>query len=293
MPSNNISEGLRKVVDSHGYGFHYAVIKTADRLFPDKSPWIFKAAEVPVAVRGQDTRIDFILRHKDRPIYLICECKRANPALNHWCFLRVPYVKRNYGTTELITEGVKYAPEVAAERRIITGPKYPGYSDFVYGLAFEMKSEEKGDATGSGRGEIEKAATQVMRGLNGFVEFFSNHPEVLENEPSGKPALLVPVIFTTAQVFVTETNVSDADVKTGKLTKDDIGLSDRPWLWYRYHQSPGIRHTLTVIRALFSARGEADVDVGTVVNEEFARTIAVVNAAGIEAFLNSPWFEYL
>ena len=293
MPSNGLSEGLRKVVDSHGYGFHYSVIKTADRLFPDKSSWIFVAAEVPVAVRGQDTRIDFILKHKILPIYLICECKRANPALNSWCFLRAPYVNRNRVTTDLITEGVKYDPEVAAERRIITGPKYPGYSDFVYGLAFEMKSEEKGDPTGTGRGEMEKAATQVMRGLNGFVEFFSDHSEVLQNGPSGERAFLIPVIFTTAQVFTTETDVSAADVKTGKLAMDEISITERPWLWYRYHQSPGLRHTLAVSRGLFSTRNHGDVDVGTVVNEEFARTIAVVNAAGIENFLTSTWFEHL
>ena len=293
MLSNGVSEGLRKVVDSHGYGFHYAVIKMADRLFPGKSPWIFKAAEIPVSVRGQDTRIDFMLRHRSMPIYLICECKRANPALNYWCFLRVPYVKRNYVAKELITEGIKYDPEVASERRIITGPKLSGNSDFVYGLAFGMKSEEKGDEKGSGRGEIEKAATQVMRGLNGFVEFFSDHSEVLENGPSGKLALLVPVIFTTAQIFVSEIDVSAADVKTGKLAVGEIGLTDRPWLWYRYHQSPGIRHTLTVRRDLFSAKDHTDVDVGNVVNEEFARTIAVVNSTGIENFLTSPWYEDL
>ncbi len=293
MSSNNVAEALRKVVNSHGYGFHHAVIKAAESLFPDKSPWKFDASEVPVSVRGQDTRIDFVLKHKEKPVYLICECKRANPALNNWCFLRTPYVKRDHRNGALILEGVKYAPDVAAEKRLISDQTSLGSSEFVYGLAMEIRSNEKGDVNGGGRGEIEMAATQVCRGLNGFVEFLSNHPEIItQNQWAGNKAFIVPVIFTTAHVLVSEVDLREVYITDGKLSVDSLEVIEKSWIWYRYHQSPGIKHTMDVTPGLFT-NGRLDdyIDVGLVVERNFARTIAMVNATGIESFLAAHWLR--
>lgn len=57
-----IKDGLRKVLNTHGYGFQYAVLRKAFWLCAStKSKWVFEAAEFPVTVGGFDTRIDFIL----------------------------------------------------------------------------------------------------------------------------------------------------------------------------------------------------------------------------------------
>lgn len=97
-----VREGLRKVLNRHGYGFHYAVLRNAYELHANgKSRWFFEAAEFPVSVGGFDTRIDFILRSQDPSdiywdCFLIAECKRVDPALSNWCFVRTPYVRRNH-----------------------------------------------------------------------------------------------------------------------------------------------------------------------------------------------------
>jgi hypothetical protein len=56
------------------------------------SRWLFEVAEFPVNVNGADTRIDFVLHAKSawghHSTYLVCECKRPNPALGEWAFMR-------------------------------------------------------------------------------------------------------------------------------------------------------------------------------------------------------------
>lgn len=57
-----IKNGLGKVLNSHGYGFHYATLKRAIDAYNKRGKgWFFNVAEYPVEVQGYGTRIDFIL----------------------------------------------------------------------------------------------------------------------------------------------------------------------------------------------------------------------------------------
>src|SRR6267143_1937049 len=83
----DLGEDYRKVLNHHGYGFQYSVIEFIDKLRRERRcDWELEASEFPVIVQGRSTRIDFVFR-KNRPfVYLVGECKRANPALSNWCF---------------------------------------------------------------------------------------------------------------------------------------------------------------------------------------------------------------
>ena len=97
---SQVVNSFRKVLDSHGYGFQYAVLESARALAKNNlSPWLFEASELPVP---PDAKIDFLLRHSQRPRLLVAECKRANPALGAWCFARAPYVARNVSEVEAV-----------------------------------------------------------------------------------------------------------------------------------------------------------------------------------------------
>jgi len=78
MSSNEaerIATSLRKVLNTHGHGFHYAVVRRADQLLrSDRAVWILDAAEFPVVGGGQVTHIDFILRTRSGNTVLIGEC---------------------------------------------------------------------------------------------------------------------------------------------------------------------------------------------------------------------------
>ena len=95
----DLSLDFKRVLDSHGYGFQYALLKECERLRQNgKSPWSFEAAEIPVTVGSRETHIDFVLR--THSAVLVAECKRANPALARWCFARAPFVARRASTKD-------------------------------------------------------------------------------------------------------------------------------------------------------------------------------------------------
>ncbi len=99
-----VEQSFTKVLNRNGYGFQFSVIKKAHELGKvAKSAWLFETIELPVEVRGSGTRMDFVLRksaRRDKPFFLLAECKRANPSLSNWCFVRAPYTNRSYAVEE-------------------------------------------------------------------------------------------------------------------------------------------------------------------------------------------------
>lgn len=272
---SDVSQGLRKVLNRHGYGFHYAALDKCHELYSQGSPWLFHAAEYPVRIMGEDTRIDFILRHRRRPQYLSVECKRSNPALSNWVFVRAPYIRRNRTSDrrEVLAEKIVYTEggSVYAE------PDSPHMSSRVFDLAFELKADKRGDPASQGRGQIERAATQVILGINGLSEVFDKNRQILEDI---RQATLIPVIFTTATLWTSDVDLTDAELESGEFEPADVDASQTDWIWYRYHQSHALKHNL-------ETRPQG-TELEEVLDVEFARTIAVVSVEGIEGFLKSP-----
>jgi hypothetical protein len=110
-------------LDRHGYGFQYRVLKAANDLFRENTSFFaFEVAEFPVEVQSSDTKVDFILRRtvgpfirrdgtastsRRRPLFLVAECKRANPALSDWCFLRAPFTRSGGFLNALVLDSIQ------------------------------------------------------------------------------------------------------------------------------------------------------------------------------------------
>ncbi|MET0753010.1 MAG: hypothetical protein ABWZ66_06540, partial [Pyrinomonadaceae bacterium] len=87
-----IASSLRNVLDKHGHSFHYALMRKADEMaIARQTEWRLYGTEIPVKVNGQVIHIDFVLKHKTAEVYLIAECKRAEPAKANWCFVKAPF----------------------------------------------------------------------------------------------------------------------------------------------------------------------------------------------------------
>ena len=270
--TDDLFASYRKTLDAHGYGFQYAVLRRADELCKKReSQWYFEVAEFPVIVRGHDTRIDFILRWAGSNLYLLAECKRANPALSNWCFAEAPYVRRNR-QSQIILQRLKGAPDGEPRATIIK--ENPPGERTIYHVGMEVRTGQKGDPCGSGRGAIEAACTQVCRGLNGMMGFSAEYRNI------GNPVFF-PAIFTTARLWTSKMNLAGADLETGRLDASSPGMESVPWLLYQYHQSPGIRHALLDLDAM--------PDLGDYLWHESARTIAIISPSGIEHFLKMNW----
>lgn len=267
-------DDLRKVINRHGYAFQEAVLRRGQELFEARrSNWVFDSAEVPVEVRGVQTRIDFLLYESRReawgPLsYLVAECKRVNPALSNWCFTKSQYVRRNSSSDNVIVDQV-----MAGEPRLTVSRGILSYGQEVYHQGYEVRSDSKGDGAPD-RSAIESACGQVLRGLNGLIALFRQRPKVLI---PNHPTPLISVVFTTARLWTTEADLSDADLASGELDKGALSLASTPWLWYRYHASPA----LTDPEPKTSDANE----IGKLVEHWYARCVAIVSTAGIDDFL--------
>jgi hypothetical protein len=74
VEEHDIQAGFQKALDSHGYGFQYAVLNEARRCAEKAiSTWVFEVSEFPVRVTSGSTRIDFVLKQRGTRSYLVGE----------------------------------------------------------------------------------------------------------------------------------------------------------------------------------------------------------------------------
>jgi hypothetical protein len=104
----------------------------------------------------------------------------------------------------------------------------------------------------------------------------------IENEGA---ALFLPVIFTTARLWIADGDLGEAELATGRLPDDWGSLRSVPWLWFNYNQSPALRHHLL--------SGPSGFDLSEAVYAEYTRSVAIVGPEGIEAFLQADLDSWL
>lgn len=267
--SAELSKQFEARLNRHGYVFHQSLLIWINQI--EASHWYVHSQEFPVQVGGRDTRIDLILKHRSDNSYMIVECKRANPALFHWCFAKTVELLPGGAANSILAEVVKRTNA----GKVLTTSEPIHHSEKVYRFGFELKSDKRGDPASSGRGEIEHACTQVLAGMNGFVEYLANHDEILEN---GQSIKLLPVVITTANLWVSDVDLAAGDRKTGELDLADEQLRSEDWLYYHYSQSPGIKHSQLISPQPKNLRDS--------LYREYVRSIVFVHPSGLERFLS-------
>src|SRR5205814_850189 len=118
--------------------------------------------------------------------------------------------------------------------------------------------------------QIEEAATQVMRGLNGYIEMLSHNPQLI-SDPSGQQDFIVrflPVIFTTASLWMSSSDLATAELANGEIDLSKEKFEQVPWLWYQYNVSPGLKHDREPV--------EKKKKVEDLMQDEYIRSIAIV-----------------
>lgn len=294
MASNTLQAMLEKKLEHalniNGFSFQYAVLDAARKYFEEGiAAWALVSSEFPVSVNDIPTHIDFILCHKSVPFFIIAECKRANPALSNWCFVKSPYVSRRTSSGEkIVRETVRLDPRNNHDP-LLVGLECLERNKDVYRLAFELKGNLQGDGN-KGRGQINDAITQVLRGLNGLMSTFITHfdktKKLLGENHFGanQRAAFLPVIFTTANLWVSDIDLAGADLETGNIDIPPDSLRPAEWIYFQYAQSPDLKHD-------FGGFKECG-DISTKLYLDFTRTIPIVSSAGIKSFLTkASWWE--
>jgi len=298
MTEDNVQERHKRLEDAytellnmHGFGFQERVQKVARDLYDaGESRWRRVVAEFPVEVQGRGTCIDFILRCRKTDeqlpvyLYLICECKRVNPARGAWCFCRKLSVMHNRpGRSNMIADHVKILSEGRATDLEVMVAHTAFKGDGPYNIGLELKTGEKGDEWEKRRGDaIEDAATQVITGINGYIEHLDKHK--LRTVRGEWHQTLIPVVFTTAQLFTSDVELDRADLDTGKVPQ--AKLRSVQWLVWQYHLSSRLKHIRSP--AFLDAFNLEDV-----LDLEYMRSVCVVSASGVEPFLTKFFPESL
>jgi hypothetical protein len=285
----NPEKGLAHQLNIHGHGFQYAVVKAAIKYCDDQiSPWGFEVAEFPVELNGTSTHIDFVLQNKNEPFFITAECKRADPAISNWCFVKSPFVSRNTSGDERIVREVLISRKANGDPPIVD-LDWIKRSENIYRLAFEVKSADKGEGK-FGRGQFNDAVTQVLRGHNGLINYFASKLEKSKEMPfrrfpqENNYAAFLPVIITTAKLWVSNVNLSEADIISGDIDFPSDGLVERDWLLYHYAQTPDISH---YINSLLNIE-----DLSSALYLEYTKTIPIVSAAGLQSFLSDAMWRH-
>jgi hypothetical protein len=275
-----IRKCFQDALNRHGYGFQYAVIKKAAELHGKGSRWVPTVAELPVPL-GVSTRIDFILRDQafSARTTLVCECKRVNEAFGRWCFIPTPFTHNAQApkSERLIMDSVEFSAEGNRPRRVRVRMQKGIFLEPAYGVGLVVKGEAKGDSKprkAANEDAIEDAATQVLRGSNGYIETLAQHRKLLRER---EPHIVLPVIFTTATLWVSSADLSSADPLSGEIDITKAEFRSVPWLWYQYHMSPSLKHSVR--------REQEATDLGEMLDSEYIRTVVIVGRGGTENFL--------
>jgi hypothetical protein len=201
-----LESSVEALLNQRGHGFQYAVIRKLQEIFKRDGRWLFEVAEFPVATLKFDTKIDFIIRPVRTRFFLVCECKRANPALKDWCFVRSPAIARGRKGTFLLVEHLVNTYTVVSGAR----PSRCYAQCFAsaapcdaFHIGFELKNHRsKGDERGGApRRTIEEVSGQVCKAVNGLamaVSQMSRDPDRPEQEQF--LTWLMPAVFTTANL---------------------------------------------------------------------------------------------
>ena len=158
-------------------------------------------------------------------------------------------------------------------REIFTSPN-------VYHIGFEARSNAVGDKAGESGQAIENAATQISRGLNGFIETIIRNEKLTEDVSQVD---ILPVIFTTAQLYVSNVDLSLADLQTGNVNLESGDVTPVSWLYYQYSLSPGLKHSVQPKQKGYS--------LATLLQWEYIRTIPIVSWSGVEEFIKWASFR--
>lgn len=266
------------VLNSEGHAYQHAVIKETERLFAEgKSPFLFETAEFPVSLNGRHTRTDAVLRHKDRGLYLVGECKRTRPG-TAWAFVKAPYVRYNYDCGEILFESLMVDENKGCW---VKSHSKHGEEEKLFQIAYPFKDAQGEENAGSvDRDSIENAVRQVFLATHGLLCTIADHDHLI---PWNEFVPFIPVVFTTARLYTLAADLEKTDLISGKLSAEGVNAVSRCWLLYRYHLSPDL--VVRMNRRLSQTEQVLGLNLPRLLDHEYARTVAIVNSEGIEDFL--------
>ena len=281
---------LIKTIDglnSQGYLFQQRCVHEVKNIDPSIG-WKVNVKEYPVAIYEKETEIDFILHNQSYRTYAIVECKRAHPNYLIWVFTDVEKNFKTFQATHLVIREIREGRHVYRNGQpthlrpqsvaINISLKEDSVGIASYGL--EIFTKEYKNKKPARPDTISDACYQVFMGLGGFV---LEQQRQLEKFPDLVDWIYIPIVITTANLYIVEYSVSDIGLETGSVSIDDINKSGRikkvPWVILSY----GVKEStqITTVDETYHGR-----DVRDIKEKYKSKDLFIVNSLNIQSFLS-------
>jgi hypothetical protein len=227
---------LFNALNEQGYLFQEAC-KYALEKNEQRTGWEVRASEYPVSLVGQDTRVDIVLRAKRQSppeLYALVECKRAEPSYIYWVF-GAPH----FGDASCSTLGLECRETRSDQPYKVNRLLERLHFEFVTEIAINWQEAKRGSGKRASTPQnIENAFVQVLKGIGGLAQ------EQLDQRHKSRilfKTFFVPIVVTTASLYVAYYKTKDIDLTTGKISKDKVlfgpeGLpaEESPWVLVDY-----------------------------------------------------------
>lgn len=174
----------------------------------------------PVSLQAEDTRVDILLRARSPShpeLYALVECKRADPEYVYWLF-GAPGLPD--GDALCYTLGFECSISETNQpldiKRLV---KQLGFKLNTYDPKWWVEVKRNSPKRVSTPQNIETAFGQVLRGVAGFAQ-----EQLAQRRKAHQTfkTFFVPVVITTASLYVAYYRREDVNLSTGKISKDKV-----------------------------------------------------------------------
>lgn len=191
--------------------------------------------------RGEESRLDILAQFSDRyrenNIKLLIECKKANPDFVDWVFF--PKFEGDISVdTRLLWVG---AINQEDEPKFVFQHRRIGWNISIADEARETRGEYAGVSkqtkTKTSNASVTEAAYQVVLAAHAIARE-SYEAMTAANDVNVKPDILIPIIVTTANLFLCQFDPDDTSLEDGQIPKEKVTLLPVSTIIYRYPIPP-------------------------------------------------------
>lgn len=252
IPPTSDEEWSIHALNIHGTFFE----RWTEKLINTTASWKVQSTQYPVEFpppngpwRGKESVLDIRAEHKkeERLLTLPIECKKNNPEFTNWIFFeKYPDGESRPVRASLITNSVRPTPKTGWGVQMAIAPLLSGLVITNEGretkgkyMELSKKQQGKQNLTKTSNAAITEAAQQVALATQAILTEDYNRNMTLssQNPPASVPyhqQFILPVIVTTAKLFVCSFNSNDVEPGTGEIPFNKTQLTEQGCLVYEY-----------------------------------------------------------
>lgn len=231
--------------------------------------------EYPIALAGTSSAVDIVAKTNinGRICVLTCECKRALAPYKKWVFF-----PETHTDTFKIGRGFRATTNLSFGAHRNSLPSMNFCSDGCEVL-------RKGNGYKANPTAIYKASSQAALASLGYLHERLPRRGIPDSLPKAPLLIVLPVVVTTAEIYLCSTPASRVDPKTGLLP--NIDLQPIQWLAYRFPFHPGSATRDGDFRVVDPVENYISmcVDADSSTSDQYKETIYIVNNEHLRGFV--------